>query len=298
MKNKKLFLPAVIIAVAILATIVFSVITGIAMKPTITEGEFPFSITYELKGETVTINDVYKVRYSENGGYADTKSRIYEGEIGNMGEGTNFYTLKEDNEGKIVLYTQFYPDYMMGDSWYEYFDEEPFSPQIFYYDSEGQEYGDEETLSAQGVKLVSFEYPEPIENSFTFSHISYLSGEVVLPITLIALIALFAIIIFVKKEKELKYKGIDTTTIVLNFVISFTFLPFVLIVALLIDIEGGSPEFYHQALYFVPFVSLLGIAASIALRRKGYGVKALIAELVGPAIFTIYLIVCGALGLL
>ena len=46
------------------------------------------------------------------------------------------------------------------------------------------------------VKLVSFEYPTPIENSFVFSHISYFSGAVVLPTLLIALLALIATIIY------------------------------------------------------------------------------------------------------
>ena len=50
MKSKKLLLPTIIISVAILAMAVFSVVSNIAQKPTITKGEFPFSITYELDG--------------------------------------------------------------------------------------------------------------------------------------------------------------------------------------------------------------------------------------------------------
>ena len=60
MKSKKLLLPAIILAVAILASAVYSVVSSIAFKPTVTEGEFPFSITYELDGERVTIEDVYE----------------------------------------------------------------------------------------------------------------------------------------------------------------------------------------------------------------------------------------------
>ena len=100
MKTKKLFVS--ILAVAVLAIAVYSVVSSIAQKPTVTEGEFPFSITYELDGESVTISDVYKARYVRNGGYADTKSRIYVGEIGNMGEGNTYYTLKQDENGISV----------------------------------------------------------------------------------------------------------------------------------------------------------------------------------------------------
>ena len=148
MKNKKL-LPAVIILIAaVLAMAAYAIISGIAKKPTVTEGAFPFSITYELNGETITISDIYRVRYDRNDGYADTKSRVYIGEIGDMGEGNTCYTILKDANGRLELYTKFYPDYMMGDSEYDYFDDEAFEPKIYYYNLDEQEFGDEETLSA------------------------------------------------------------------------------------------------------------------------------------------------------
>lgn len=298
MKNKKLFLPTIILVVAIFATVVYSVISSLAFKPTVTKGEFPFSITYELDGERVTIEDVYKVHYARNDGYADTKSRVYAGELKSSGEDKTLYTLKKNENGRIELFTHFYADYLMGDPEYDYFDDEAFEPRIYYYDVEENEHHDEETLSAQGVKLISFEYPTPIENSFVFSHISYFSGAVVPVIVLIALLALLATIIFVKKEKELKYKAVDIVSIVLNFIIGFTLIPFVTIAAMLFDINGGGPELYRQIFYFLPSLFVLCIVLSVALRRKGYSVKSLIAELLGPAVFTVYLIVCGVSGLL
>lgn len=291
MKNKKLFLPTIILVVAILAIVVYSVISSIAFKPIITEGSFPFSITYELNGERVTIEDVYKVNYVRNDGYADTKSRVYAGKLESSGEDNTLYTLKKDENTRIELLTRFYPDYLMGETEYDYFDEEPFEPRIYYYDANETEYNDEETLAAQGVKLISFEYPTPIENSFVFSHISHFSGAVVLPTLLISLLALVATIIFVRKEKELKYKAIDVFSVVLNFVISFTFVPFVTVAAALSDINGGGPELSRQIFYFVPAFSVLCIAASVALRRKGNGIKSLVAELIGPSAFALYLIV-------
>lgn len=298
MKNKKLFIPTIILIAAILASATYMVISSIAKKPTTTEGEFLFSITYELDGETVTINDVYRARFVKNDGFANTKSRMYVGEIGNRGENNTIYILKEDENTCVELRTNFYPDYLMGDPEYDYFDEEAFEPQIYYYDAEEQEYSDEETLLAQGIKLIGFEYPTPIENSLVFSHISYLSSAVVLPTLIIALLALVAIIIFVKKDKELKYKAIDIVSLVLNFVIGFALIPYISIAAMLIDINGGGPDFHYQVFYFFPLIFVLCIAASIALRRKGYGVKALVTELVGPVVFALFLVVCGVLGLL
>ena len=291
MKNKKLFLPTIILAVAILATVVYSIISSIAFKPTVTEGEFPFSITYELDGERVTIEDVYKVHYVRNDGYADTKSRVYAGELKSSGEDNTLYTLKKGENTRVELWPRFYADYLMGDTEYDYFDDEPFEPIIYYYDAQETEYQDEETLAAQGVKLISFEYPTPIENSFVFSHISHFSGAVVLPTLLISLLALIATIIFVRKEKELKYKAVDIISIIFNWIIGILYLGFISILAFFIDIEGGGPELYYQIMYFIPAISVLCIAASVALRRKGYRKSSLITEFIGPIIFALYLLI-------
>lgn len=295
MKNKKLVLPSIIIIVAILAIVAYTLIGNIAKKPVITEGEFPFSITYELDGETITIDDVYKVRYERNDGYADTKTRVYVGKIGNREEGDTSYTIKDYGQmkGYLCLYTYFHPEYMMGDSQeYSYFDEDPFAPEIYYYDAEGQSYGDEETLAAHKVKLVSFEYPEPIENSFVFSHISYSSGEVVLPALGIALLAMLAILIFVKKEADLKYSILDKITFLLNVLVFIFLVPFLAFVGMFIDINGGGPDLLRQILYYFSAFTVLAIAASVALRRKGYSKSSLIATLVGPATFAVYYVVC------
>ena len=296
MKVKKLLLPAIILSASVLVMAVVAVLMSIAQKPTVTEAEFPFSITYEHNGETVTISDVYRAYYTGNGGYANTKARNYSGEIGDMGEDNTMYTLVETAQGSVALYTNFHPDYLMGDSMYDYFDDTEFKPEIYCYDAEGQEYGDGESLPAYGLKLIDYDYPLPIKNSLVFSHISYLSGEIVIPVLLIALLALILTIIFVRKEKEMKYKAIDIVSIVLNVLISITLIPFVTLVAFLIDVVGGGPEFSYQALYFVPALSVLCTAASVALRRKGYGVISLIAELLVPVIFVVYLILSTVLG--
>ena len=298
MKSKKLFLPAVILAAVLVVTVVWSLVSSIARKPTVTEGEFPFSITYELDGETVTVNGVYKARYVKNGGYADTKLRIYEGEIGTMGEGNTVYLLKEDESGRIELCTNFYADHLMGDTPYNYFDEYAFAPRIYYYDTDELEYSDEETLAAHGVKLIDYEYPTPIKNSLVFSHFSYFSSGIVFSLVLIALPGLIAMIIFIKRDKERKHTPADVISIALNFMVGLILLPFLLIVSLLIDVNGGGPELYRQILYFIPSLQIWCIAASVALRRRGYRVGGLIAVLTGPAVFAVYLVVCGLLGLL
>lgn len=297
MRNKKLFLPTVILAVAILAIAVYSFISIIAYKPAVTEGEFPFSITYELDGEKVTIEDIYKVNYVKNDEDDNHKGRVYVGKRLRSGEDNTNFILKQDENTRVELWTHLYADYLMGDPEYDYFDDEPFEPRIYYYDANETEYHDEETLAAQGVRLISFEYPTPIENSLIFSHLSYLSGANVLPMLLVALLALLATIIFVRKEKELKYTAIDVVSIVFNFIIGIVYMGFVTILAMLIDIEGGGPELYYQITYFIPVVSVLCIAASVALRRKGYRKSSLVAGLTGPVIFVLYLLIFYVGGL-
>ena len=65
MKNKKLFIPTVVFGISILVTAIYLIVFSLAFKPNVTEGEFPFTITYEIDGETVTINDVYKAHYEK-----------------------------------------------------------------------------------------------------------------------------------------------------------------------------------------------------------------------------------------
>ena len=296
MKTKKLFLPTIIIGVAVLAMAVCSVLISIAKKPSVTEHDFAFSITYELDGESKTIQDVYTARYDGNGGYNDTKTRCYVGRIGDLEEGNTVYTLKKDENTRVELWTHFYPDYLMGDAEYDYFDEEPFEPRIYYYDAEEQEYSDAETLEAQGVKLVDFTYPEPIENAFVFSHISYLSSIVVWPSLLIAFFAWLLTVILVKKESDFVRKPIDAVSTAFNFIITFTALPFSTVCVWLLDITGDNEHFINQALYFVPALTVLGIAASVALRRKGYGKSALIVGFAGPAVFGLFLLAAAILG--
>ena len=295
MKNKKLFLPTIILAVAIVLTMISAVVAGIALKPKVTEGEFPFSITYELDGETVTIKDVYKVQYEKLGGY---KTRMYSGEIGNRGKDNTIYVLKKNDSGRVELWTHFYPDYLMGDSEYDYYDDEAFEPRIYYYDMNEAEFSDEETLLKHGVKLVSFEYPEPIKNSLTFSHFVFPESEVIFPSIIIAFLAWLATLIFVKKDKEYIRKPINIITIIFNFIIGLVAFPFFTIIALLLSALGDVGNIMNLLQYLLPALTLLGITASVGLRRKMYNKSALLVQFISPAIFTVIMIISSCLGLM
>ena len=295
MKKGKLFLPTIILVLAVVITTVSVIIAGISLKPVVTESEFPFSITYELDGETVTINDVYKVHYNDDEAY---KYREYIGEIQDKKEDNTYYLLKTEENGRIELWTQFYADYLMGDPEYDYFDEEPFEPRIYYYDEHETEFRDEETLAEHGVKLISFEYPEPIKNSLRFSHIVMPEGGVTLPSIIIAFLAMIATLIFVKKDTDYLRKPINIITIVFNFIIGFIVFPFFTTFAGLLNALGDVGDVMNLIIYLLPALTILCITASIGLRRKLYGKSALAVQFISPAVFVIIIIISYCLNLM
>ena len=152
-------------------------------------------------------------------------------------------------------------------------------------------------MSAQGVKLISFEYPTPIENSLVFSHFSIFSNIVVFPALLISLLALIMIMIFVKKDEGFVSGTVDVVSTVFSVLISIILVPFLTVCAFLLDITGDNESIFNQIFYFLPALTILGVAFCVALRRKGYKVSALVVEFIGPAIFAVIMIIAAILGL-
>ena len=298
MKNKCSKLPVIIIVIGLILTIAASLIVSMVRVPVTTEYDFNYSATYKLDGEVKTINGVYRCRFSS----ADNYDRYYEGTYisDNSLDGSSEHIIATKDNLNLCIEFIFTSNYLMGDGDSgELYSEAVSEPYIAIYDkNEGYEYTDFETFEKFDVELVSWELPEAIDNSFVFSHITRFNYTVVFPTIIVAVLCLVAIIIFVKREKQSELKGIDIVTVVLNFAICATLLPFTLIAAVLIDVNGSGPELYRQFFYFFPSFIAFCTAASVALRRRGHSVKSLVAELVGPVAFGIYLIVCAVLGLL
>ena len=291
MKAKKLAFPIIVLAVAVLAMAVYGVVSNIAMKPTITEHEFPFSITYELNGETETVEGVYAVSYTGNGGYSKVTTRQYTGVLVSADEDADIsFDLFVTEDSSLSLFTHLYPDYLMGDPEYDYFDDSEYEPILSYENWVSGEVAEGLDISEYGAKIISWEYPEPIENSFEFSHIAHMSGEVVFPFALIALLALLVVIIFVRRDKTLPKSATNIISIVLNFAVALVFVPFVSIYGIFIDINGSDATLSHQMGYLVPAVTLLGLAASVALRRRGFVKTGLFIQFVGPVFFALHLL--------
>ena len=136
-------------------------------RPQIQEEEFPFEIVYEIDGETVTVNDIYVCKFDGfDWNEAVGKYRKWKGYI--KSSGAEELILLEDGDLKFAVSIGS-PEYYMGDPTCSYFENEP---SIFYIKS--NEFGGttaglsdiESLLERYKLKLVSWTFSEPIENSF------------------------------------------------------------------------------------------------------------------------------------
>ena len=296
MKNKKLFMPTIIIISGIVLAVLTSIFFCIAKKPTITEYSFPFSITYEFNGKTETINDEFICTYTGPGESIDPADRFYDGYLAksNAIDYRGDYLIQSYDDGELVIYTNFFAGYMMGDPYYvdhytEYYKFEPYV--AFYVYDDYREYEEEEYLALYDVKIVEWEYPQPIENTFVFSNITRLTYNNVLPALVVSLLTLLACIIFVTKEQGLTFGVVDKIPVILNFIIGLVVLPFLTIVCCFIDINGSGADLPYQIAYCVPAITGFGLAASVSLRRKGYKKSGFIAQFAGVAVFALVILI-------
>ena len=136
-----------------------------APRPEITEGKFNSSVTYEHNGEVKTASAVYVCEYDgvnwwdiNRDPYANWKES-FEGDIK---DGGIIPICNTDDGGEIFISIVLYPEYFMGDP--EYADYTPLIRAELWYTDEQTD--DVERIAEHGVKLNSYEYDEPIENSF------------------------------------------------------------------------------------------------------------------------------------
>jgi hypothetical protein len=131
----------------------------------IKEGRFNISVTYEHNGEIKTASGVYVCKYDgvnwwdiNRDSYANWKES-YEGDIQ---DGGIIPVCNTDDGGEIFISLLLYPEYFMGDP--EYANYTPLiRTELWYADEETD---DIERIAEHGVKLISYEYDEPIENSY------------------------------------------------------------------------------------------------------------------------------------
>jgi hypothetical protein len=112
MKTKKFVILAVLLAGLLIAYAAFSVIFCYNTKPAVSEGEFPFSITYEYLGETKTISGVCSCEFEGSRTISRQHDRFWNGEI-TYTEGDNFVHKEETKT--LAVQPHMIAGYFMGD---------------------------------------------------------------------------------------------------------------------------------------------------------------------------------------
>ena len=158
---------------AFVALLLFSVCLtscGLTMpRPEVKEGNFDFTVTYELNGEVKTVKDTYVCKYEGVSMTLEgTYYRSWEGTFDGGLAGDSIKICDTADGGEIVLAFLIYPEYFMGEPDYKEF-KPTYDLAVYYYDENGyiiDDSDDVEVLASHGVRFIGFEYSDPIENSF------------------------------------------------------------------------------------------------------------------------------------
>ena len=293
MKNKSLKLPIIIIAIGIIVAIAAGLLVSIQKMPTVTKQDFDFSITYKLDGETKTINGVYSSRFTGFGANGvDPLCRYYEGTYKVEGEadGDRCFTIAEKDGYKLYIVALLNDYYLMGDKENESYDSYTEGPTLEAEDKDGNQYGEEELPDVFDAEIVSFKYPKPIENTFSFAGVSGLFVVNTGVMILVGILTLILCIIFVRKGDGIEYLALDKISIALNFAAILFVLPVIYIASIFIQAYPTGPDWLYQAYLCIPQIIPFSIAASLSLRRKGFRKSGFCIQFLAPAIETIIII--------
>ena len=290
MKNKALKIPAIIIAIGIILSVAAYLLASIKTMPAVTEPDFDYSITYRLGGETKTINCVYTSRFSRFGNAGiNPLERYYDGEYTVDGaEASRCYTIAQKDTVELYIVATFNDSYLMGDTKHVSYGplEAPYLEAV---DSEGYSYDSDgaELLSMFDAEIVSWEYPEPIENTFVFAGIAGLHSGNTLAMIVVGILTLILCMIFVKKGEGVEYSVLDKLGIALNFVAMFFALPILYLSSVLIQAYPTGPDWIYQAYLCIPQIFPFSVAASVSLRRKGFRKSGFFIQFLAPALLVI-----------
>ena len=139
-------------------------------EPAVREGRFDFTVTYEVNGEEITLSGVYVCRYLRGEVGLSGIWREWDGYIEGSDLDTEFELITNE-DGVITLDLGLDPMYFMSDP---FFDPDVHSavPEvaIVYHEDRAEELGyfssDPDLLASYGVRIISYDYASPIENSY------------------------------------------------------------------------------------------------------------------------------------
>ena len=281
-ENVFLITSALILAAAVIFVFVETRVSG----PEITYHEFSIPVTYEEYGEVKTQTVTYCGQYWEE----DHSFHVYYEDSG-LHDTVN---MKEENGNAIWwLQLEMEPGYLMGDPAYAdfYADGMP-EPSIGYFDEEWNEHSGVTEAEPHGIKLIGCEYPEPIENRIVDKGVK-LDHMALGVLTALAFVILLLGIILVKKEWGVVYQSRDKAARILNVAIGVLALPLLFLLGDEWELVVGQPVDSILAALMAP-VTVLGICASVILRRKGKSLPGMMVQFAGLLLF-LYLITANLL---
>lgn len=290
MNITKMKLPLIIIATGLILAVLSCFFTGIMKEPTIKDHEFDYSITYRLDGEIKTYEGGFKCSFDGHDGHDDPTLREYVGvhtKNGNILDSISFTVAQKDGV-ELSIVADLDAAYLMGDpDKYEY---EPGNdvPYLDAVDSEG--YG-VEVSDFFDAEIISWEYPEPIKNSFEFVGFSRLYAVSMLVMLLVGVLTIIACVIFVKKNADVSYNSLDKLSNIANFIIGIVAIPFITIVVFFFPLVMDSSSIMYQIYLCIPALTAFTIALSVALRRKGFTKSGFFVQFVFPVLFFAEIIV-------
>ena len=281
MKRKNRLKAWLILAIYIAATC--AVVFGCygVQKPEVERQEFPFTITYSYQGKTNTISDIYVAEYDRVAKYIGDDLLTWFGYVKDKDRlEADFYRV--DDSFSINLNIE--PGYVMGDPRYA---DSKCQPTGVYY-SEDVVVTDQDELALMGIVILGWEYPYPMENSFSYGGIS-LSSEAVMLTSAIAVAALLACVGMIRKERKSAYGGINKVSIAVNFVVICLAFPIILITSALSEIVADATAL-QQLFYLTPALTAASVAASVVLRRMGRKYMSFCIQFAGPLVFGLILL--------
>ena len=286
MNTKNLKKAKIILVVYLIATLALLFLGYSVQKPKVAQQEFPFTITYSYQGKTETISDVYVGEYVRAAKYLGDDSVAWYGYIKDHDRlESDFYRIGEIDRQAFSINLNMEPGYLMGDPKYAGTVCQPSGVHHGFDGTNEITVTDPDELAQLGLSVISWEYPEPIENAFIFGGFS-LSSEATIYTTAIAIAALLACVILIKRDKEITYTTTDKISVVLNFLIAIVGFPFIFMVSVLSEIVADT-SFWQQVLYFAPALTVLGIGTSVTMRRMGYKRIGFWCQFAGPVIFAL-----------
>jgi hypothetical protein len=295
MRINNMRLPILMIVIGMIIAVASCFLTCILQEPVIREHDFEYTVTYQLDGEVKTFEGVFKCGFNGYSTSGDLTAREYVGQYTQNGVDSlsHIYTIAQKDGAELSIVAYLDAAYLMGDP--EKYDNESGNedPYLSAEDAEGFEMDVSEVFDAE---IISWEYPKPVENSFTFVGFSLLHTGSMLVMLVIGLLTMIACLIFVKRDKTTPRKVLDTLSVVLNFGICLMAIPFITVATGLLQLTMSSDALLYQIFLCTPALTAFTVAASIALRRNGFTKTGFFVQFAGPVLFFVPVVLASLIG--